>query len=208
MKTLLLAALMVMGTMAAPTLTTPSAAATGTVLVCDNTEDTPYTGTYSRVTVPAGASCYLKDAVVQGNFKALHGAGDVYIIDTRVDRNIHIKGAQDTVKIGNAGCKLDPIAGNNINVSRSHNVAICEMSVKNNIMVRRNDGRISLFRNRVGRNIEVTNNLRFHHEPGDGQHPRIAAIRLRHNVAGRHIVVKRNPDRGLILVDNTPTPTT
>ena len=39
-------------------------------------------------------------------------------------------------------------------------------------------------------------------------HPRIAAIRLRHNVAGRHIVVKRNADRGMILVDNTPTPTT
>lgn len=199
---------MVMGTMAAAPFATPSPAqAEPGPLVCDNNKDHPYTGVYTSVTVPEGASCYLRDAVVWGNFKALHGAGDVFIIDTRVDRNIMVRGAEDKVKIGPAACRIDPIVGNNIKVTRSHNVLVCFMSTGNNITVSRNDGRISLFRNRADNNIRVINNLPYHREPGDGQHERIGAIRLRHNVAGQHIDLQNNADRALIMADNVPEPT-
>ncbi|WP_188111189.1 hypothetical protein, partial [Nocardioides antri] len=74
--------------------------------------------------------------------------------------------------------------------------------------VTRNDGRIILRDNNAGRNIAVNNNLAFNHQPGDGRHHRIGAIRLKRNVAGSHITVLRNANRGLILVDNTPKPIT
>jgi hypothetical protein len=206
----LLAALMVVGTMAAPVLATPAAqAAPGTSLVCDNTADTPYTGTYTSVTVPAGASCYLRNALVTGNFKALHGAGDVFLINTELQRNVHITGATGTVKIGVNGCGFDPLAGNNIVVTDSHNVAICWMTVDNNIMVFRNDGRIRLANNTVGNNIKVTSNLAYNPLPGDGVvHGNAHAIRLENNVAGNHIFVRNNADRPLLEENNAPAPTT
>ncbi|MEZ0579008.1 hypothetical protein [Nocardioides sp. MH1] len=210
MKRLLLAALMVMGTTAAATLVAPvpaHAADPGTRLVCDNSSAHPYTGTYKSVTVPKGASCFLRNAVVTGNVKALHGAKNVFIVNTRVDRNIMLRGVTRNVKIGPGNCKIDPIAGNNIKVTRSHNVLICLMSVDNNIMVTRNDGRITLTANKVDNNISVTNNLAYHHLASDGHHKRIAAIRVRHNVAGRHIRVTGNDSRPLILRHNTPTAT-
>ena len=211
MNKLILVIVMVMGTMAAA-LDAPSAAhgAAGpaTTLVCDNTKADPYTGTYARVTVPRGASCYLKNAVVTGNLKALHGARTVVVLNTEVGRNIHIRGAKRRVKIGPAGCRVDPPVGNNIKVTRSHNVAICFMTVNDNIMVTRNDGRIMLRNNDVGEQIQVTDNLPYDRKPGDGHHPRIAAIRLFDNVAGGHIVVRRNAGRQLISAGNAPAPTT
>lgn len=205
-------ALMLVGTMATSVTLNPPAQATAgaapSALVCDNTRDNPYTGTYSSVRVPKGASCYLRNALVTGNFKALHGARNVFIISTEVQRNIHIRGAERRVKIGTADCRLDPPVGNNIYVTRSHNVAICLMTVGNNIKVTRNDGRITLRGNVVGRSILVTDNLPYDRKPGDGHHRRIAAIRLINNVAGSHIVEKRNPQRGLIARNNSPSPTT
>jgi hypothetical protein len=209
MNKLILAALMVMGTMAAP-LNAPTAAqaAAPGVLVCDNDRAHPYTGTYQRVTVPRGASCYLKNAVVNGNLKALHGARNVVVLNTEVGRNIHIRGAKRNVRIGVVGCRFDPPVGNNIKVTRSHNVLICFMTVRNNIMVTRNDGRITLLHNDAGRNINVSNNLAFDRKPGDGHHRRIAAIRLRGNEAGSHIFVRGNDGRGLISRNNSPAPIT
>jgi|GEM_PF-7068158 len=206
----LLAALMVIGTMAAPIHLAPSAqaAAGATDLVCDNSRAHPYTGTYTNVTVPAGASCFLRNALVTGNFKALHGAKNVYIINTEVQRNIHIRRATRTVKIGTAGCKADPPVGNNLKVTRSHNVVICFMTVDNNIRITRNDGRITLRDSVAGQNIQVVNNLAYNRKPGDGRHRKINAIRLFDNEAGRHIVVKRNAGRPLILRGNSPVPIT
>ena len=117
-----------------------------------------------------------------------------------------VRKARGTVKIGAASCRLDPPAGNNIKVTRSHNVLICYMTVDNNIAVTRNDGRISLFHNDVGNNIKVTKNLAYDRRPGDGHHQQIEAIRLRHNVAARHIWIKQNADRPVLQVDNTPEP--
>jgi hypothetical protein len=202
---------MVMGTMTAPVIGTPAQAqvtSRAAGLVCDNDRAHPYTGTYASVRVPKGASCFLRDAVVRGNVMALHGAVNVSIVGTDVGRNIKLTKVRRNVKIGTAGCRLDPPAGNNIMVTRSHNVLICFMTVGNNIAVKRNDGRISLFHNDVRSNINVSRNLRYDRKPGDGHHRRIAAIRLRHNVAGRHIWVVRNAGRGVIHRDNSPRPIT
>lgn len=207
----LLAALLAVAAMASPTSPTSPASAQAPGperLVCDNTRDDPYTGRYASVRVPKGASCYLRNAVVLGNLKALHDPVDVIVINTEVQRNIHIKGAQRDVKIGPARCRFDPPVGNNVKVTRSHNVAICFTSADNNITVTRNDGRIMLRDNRAGNNIAVNNNLPYDRQPGDGDHPQVDAIRLRDNVAGRHIVVRRNSGRPLILEGNSPQPIT
>jgi hypothetical protein len=212
MKKKVLAALMVMGTTAALGQAVPvTHAAPGDKaqkLVCDNTKDDPYTGTYASVRVPKGASCYLQDATVEGNVMANHGAVDVWIVDTAVERNIKIRGAERDVKIGSEDCKVDPVAGNNIMVTRSHNVAICWMTVDNNIMVTRNDGRMMLRDNTVGNSIRVTKNLPYAPQPGDGDHVDIDAIRVYRNTAERHIVLRDNSDRPLILKENTPEPRT
>jgi hypothetical protein len=204
-KKSLCAALLALATATVPALVgTPAHAAPGQTLVCDNHRNHPYTGTYKQVTVPRGASCYLRNAHVLGNLKALHGAVDVLVINTAVDRNIHIKGATRDVKIGPRHCRFDPTVGNNIIVTRSHNVAICFSTVKDNISVTRNDGRIMLRDNEVGKNIRVVDNLPYVHQPGDGQHPQMDAIRLRDNKAGRHITVKRNNGRPLVADGNSP----
>lgn len=54
----------------------------------------------------------------------------------------------------------------------------------------------------------MTDDLAYVPLPGDGTHADIEAIRLRHNVAGRHIIVQRNSDRPLLMSNNTPIPTT
>jgi hypothetical protein len=212
MKKRLLAALVVMGTTAALTQTVagPSQAAPDKPkkLVCDNTPDDPYTGTYKSVRVPKGASCYLDGATVEGNLMALHGAVDVYVINTDVQRNLKVRGATRDVKVGPEDCRFDPPVGNNIMVTRSHNVAICFTTVDNNITVSRNDGRIMLRDNVVNNNIRVTKNLPYNRQPGDGQHPNIATIRMYRNTAGRHITVKDNSDRPLRLLHNPPDPLT
>lgn len=214
MKKKLLAALMVMGTVAALTQALPAPAtqaappAKARKLVCDNTKRDPYTGTYASVRVPKGASCYLEDALVTGNLKALHGAVDVYVVNTEVRRNLMVRGAERDVVIGPRGCRFDPPVGNNVMVTRSHNVAICFTTAKNNITVSRNDGRIILRDNVAGNSIRVTRNLPYQRKAGDGKHRLIDAIRVRRNEAGRHIVVTRNADRPLLLVDNSPQPRT
>lgn len=205
----LLAALMTVAALATPATVPASSAAEAPgpqKLICDNTRSDPYTGTYKSVRVPKGASCYLEDAVVLGNLKALHDPVDVLVINTEVQRNIHIKGAQRDVKIGPDGCRFDPPVGNNVKVTRSHNVAICFTFADNNIIVTRNDGRIMLRDNHAGNSIKVNNNLPYDSQEGDGQHPDIDAIRVYDNVAERRISVQRNADRPLKLRGNTPEP--
>ncbi len=189
------------------TITKPTCAGPSD-LVCDNTQANPYTGTYQDVTVPQGASCYLRGALILGDLKALGGAIDVFVINTEVQGGIDIRGAEGTVKIGPAGCRFDPRVGGIVRVTLSHNVLICFTSADNNITVTRNDGRITLRDNVAGNNIMVTDNLAYNRQPGDGTHRNIEAIRLRDNVAGGHITVRRNAGRPLILRNNTPRPLT
>lgn len=172
-------------------------------LICDNTSATPLSGTYKNVRVRPGDSCYLLNARVTGGFQATRPV-TVKILDTPVARNIQIHGATHDVIIGNRGCRFDPTVGNNIKVLNSHNVAICWMTVDNNIKVSGNDGRIALFHNKAGNNISITNNLAYNPNPGDGTHKNIDSIRVRHNRADGHITVRNNAGRPLKASDNVP----
>ena len=182
-----------------------AAPAPAPIFECDGT----FTGqTFKHVVVPEGATCVLRDSTVTGNVRAKNPR-TVKIIDTEVRRNIMVRGATHDVVIGNAGCHFDPLAGNNIKVSGSHNVAICWMTVKNNVMVRGNDGRITLMNNSIGRNIDVSRNDKYDRQAGDAKHKHPGAIRIKNNTAGGHIKLFNNhPSRSFRgLSTNTPTPT-
>ena len=181
-----------------------ASAAAGPIFHCDGT----YVGqTFKHVRVGEGDTCILRDSTVTGNFQA-RNPRTVKILDTEVEHNIMVRGATHDVVIGNAGCKFDPVVGNNIKVDNSHNVAICWMTVDNNVMVRGNDGRITLMNNTVGNNIDVSRNDRYNAQPGDDAHRFPGAIRIKHNTAGNHIKLFKN-DRSRFrgLGSNTPTPT-
>lgn len=169
---------------------------------CDGT----YSGTYRNVTVQEGGSCVLAaGATVVGGVHAKQGAANLYVY-TDVGRNIMADGVTGTVFIGPEGCKYDPTVGNNIHVMKSHNVLICRVAVRNNIMVTGNDGRISVRDSTAGNNIHVDRNLRCVSD-GHVAHSQPCAIRLLRDTADNHIHVFHNdPTRLVILRDNTPTP--
>lgn len=174
----------------------------GAAFTCDGTF---HSRTFENVKVEEGDTCILIDSTVTGDFTA-RNPRTVKVLDTPVERNLMVRGATHDVVIGNAGCKVDPAVGNNIEVSKSHNVSICWMTTKNNIQVTGNDGRIGLFHNNAGRNISVSRNLAFNHRPGDGQHAKPGAIRLRHNQAQGQINLFNNERDGFRLKDNSPKP--
>lgn len=192
-----------LGLSAAPTLAIPDVGEKPGNLVCDGT----YTAqTFKNVRVRPGDTCVLTDSTVTGNLMA-RNPETVKVIDTEVRRNLKIRGATDFVKIGNAGCKLDPVVGNNIQVRESHDVLICYMTTKNNISVTGSDGRISLFHNNAGRHIAVSRNDAYDPDPGV-KHVNPGAIRLRYNTVGGHISLADNdPSRDLLgLGTNAPAP--
>lgn len=167
-------------------------------LVCDGVVTG---GTYHSVTVPEGASCVLRDVVVQHNVKALHSPGTVKVLDSEVGGNVHVKGATGLVHVGQAGCRFDPPVRVNVLVYDSHHVLVCYVSA-HNIQVKRNDGRITL-RDNLAHRIDVSRNEKCvkcangHRRPG--------AIRLLRNEAETHIHAFHN-DRRVIAKGNTPKP--
>lgn len=169
---------------------------------CDGT----YSGTYRNVTVQAGGTCILTSgATVIGGVHAKSGAANL-IVHTAVARNIQAMGVTGTVLIGPAGCKFDPLVGNNVHVTKSHNVLLCQVSTKNNILVTDNDGRVSVRDSVAGNNIHVDRNRRWVKDGATG-HVRAGAIRLLRNTAGNHIHVFHNDaSRVLILKNNSPEP--
>ena len=128
-------------------------------ITCANTAKTPMTGLIDgSVDVPDGASCYIQDATITGAFSAIHSPAVVSLINTNVlsDGGIFVKGATKRVVIGSAGCKPDPYAGRNLKVFDSHLVAICEMSVRNNIMVKGTTGNVLVRDSIACNNLMVT----------------------------------------------------
>jgi hypothetical protein len=196
------AVVLLMGTLFAPAQSAPGPKN----VTCDNTAQTALTGTYKNVTVKPGDSCYLLGATVTGNLHA-RDPYTVKVIESEVAHNIMISGAVQDVFVGDFGCRLDPIAGNNVMVKDSHNVAICLMSVDNNIKVSGNDGRITLRNNQAGNNISVVNNDAYVPRPDDGVHSQIEAIRFWDNTAGGHNTVRNNAGRPVIADGNTPAVT-
>ncbi|MBA2560159.1 MAG: hypothetical protein H0V07_09790 [Propionibacteriales bacterium] len=175
-------------------LATPALAANVPNLSCDTSVTG---GTYKNVTVKPGDSCTLLGVTVLGNVHA-RDAVDVKILDTNVGHNIMVMRAIGDVVIGNRGCAYDPLAGNNLMVKDSHNVAICQMSVDNNLVVTGNDGRIGVFSNRVGNNIMVSRNDAY---VGTSSHGNPDFARVRNNTVAGHIQVFSNA-RQVVLKNN------
>lgn len=158
----------------------------------------------AKIVVPAGASCTIMDSTVK-SVRGLPGAVDVKVLNTDVRRNLMVRGATGTVHIGDPHCIYDPNVGNNIIVRNSHNVLICAMRVRNNVMVRNNDGRITVRDSVVRRSIRVNRNLAYAPHPGETGPPWAGVIHLIDNTAGGHIVARDNdPSRGIGSRGNTP----
>ena len=171
---------------------------------------TTMTGTYPAIDVPAGATCTLDGATVKGNVKVGIGstlltkgadikgntmgklAARVEILDTNVWGQIHFTRTAGPITIGVAGCKVDPVAGGNINLQNNFGpIAICQMTVRNNIILHNNHKSIGVFDNRVGNNIQAI-----------GNHSN--AIRLRNNVMRGNLLVHSNVvAKQLQIQDNT-----
>jgi hypothetical protein len=181
--------------------TSPASAAPA--LECDGTlnlGDAPKT----RVIVRAGDSCTVVDSTIK-SLRALPGSVDVRVHNTEVTRNLMVRGATGTVHIGPEDCKFDPVVGNNLIVRNSHNVLICFTSVDNNIMVRNNDGRITVRDSSAGNNIMVNRNLAYDPDAGDLNTAMAAKIRLLRNTADNHIVARNNnPTRDIVTRGNSP----
>lgn len=207
LKTLLAATAAALAVIA---LAPAAASAAPKTLVCNGT----YTGgTYFSVRVPAGASCTLTDAKVTHGVHA-RNAANVVLVNTDVVRNINIRGTTGMTEIGtptNASgprmlrCNIDPTVGNNVMVRNSHDVLICQVHAKNNIMVTGNDGQITVRDSQAG-NIMVNRNLPWT-GPQLNTHPNPGAIRLLSDTAKNHIHVFGNADsRDLIIRHDSPTP--
>ncbi|HYJ68054.1 MAG TPA: hypothetical protein VEX15_10380 [Nocardioidaceae bacterium] len=161
----------------------------------------------AKLVVSDGASCTVVNSTIK-SLRALPGSVDVRVIDTEVTRNLMVRGATGTVHIGPKDCRYDPMVGNNVIVRNSHNVLICFTSVDNNIMVRNNDGRITLRDSSAGNNIMVNRNLAYAPNAGDPATLKASKIRLLRLEAGNHIVARdNNATREVVARDNTPVAT-
>lgn len=187
--------------MALVVLAAPTANATGyvnsvpTIKACDGVYKNV---TLKRVTVRAGDSCVLKNVTVLGGVHAKKGAVDVKVLDSTVGRNIQVNGATGDVHIGQSKCTYDPTVGNNVHVTNSHNVLICWVSTKNNIMITRNDGRVTVRDSVAGNNLTVARNKAYNGDgPTDHNHP--AWVRVLRNQYDNNLFTN-NPARKTTVV--------
>jgi hypothetical protein len=167
---------------AALTFSAAGPAGAASTIVCDNTAATALTGTLDgTVVVPAGANCFIEGATITGAFRAIHSPGVVSLIDTHVlaKGGIFVKGATRRVTIGSDGCRVDPFAGRNLKVFDSNNVAICEMGIRNNLMVKRSTGRVMVRDNYACNNLMVTDNV-------------VRGLRVFDNRFTRNLMIERN----------------
>ena len=158
-------------------------------------------GTYKNVTVNSGDSCTLVDVTVLGGFHAKRGAVNVSLKDTTVGHNIQVNGATGNVFIGNkSGCRYDPVVGNNVHVTNSHNVLICYVTADNNIMVTRNDGKVTVRDSVAGNNLMVKNQKAFVSD-GKDSHKNPDYVRILDSQYGNHLFAN-NPERTKTVVRN------
>ncbi len=172
------------------------ATASGAV-VCANTAETALTGLLEgAVIVPEGADCYISDATITGALRAIHSPGIVSVINTHVlaQGGIFVNGATESVTFGTEGCLVDPYAGRNLKVFDSHNVAICQMAVRNNLMVKRSTGRVMVRDNIASNNLMVTDNNVLNLRVFDNGYTRNKMIRS--NIVANKTVVYNNVDTG------------
>jgi hypothetical protein len=201
------------------TVVSQSALATdGTV--CDGTIGRR---TVERVVVPNGATCRLngtrvrqnvvvgrgeslvaRDARILGSVQATEGPRTVRLLDTNVVGNIHVREARGVILIGNSGCGLDPVAGNNIHlVDNFGPIGVCRMSIEGNLHVIGNSDTVFVRSNKVGNNLHARGNhggfLRLRgNRVGTISNGNLVvennrtATRLRGNRASNHMVCRAN----------------
>jgi len=124
-------------------------------LLCDGSY---HHRTFRHVVVPDGARCVITSSRITGNVRTTGAPRVVSITDTHVGLNIHLRNVVERVTIGAAGCRVDPVAGRNLMVRNSRNVAICEMSIANNLVVRDNRGTLMVRDNKACNNLRVVRN--------------------------------------------------
>lgn len=160
-------------------------------LVCNGTYDQR---TFRHVVIRDGASCVITNSTITGNVRTTGAPRVVSITDTNVTRNIHIRNVTERVTIGAAGCRVDPVAGRNLMVRNSRNVAVCEMSVANNLVVRNNTGILMVRDNKACNNIRVVGN--------DVRSMRV----VRNSYAGNFSVARNTWVNRRIVKDNVELP--
>jgi hypothetical protein len=204
---------------AALTVVSPVAVAT-TETVCDGTIGRRVV---ERVVVPNGATCRLngtrvrqnvvvgtgealvaRGARILGSVQATEGPRSVRLLDTDVLGNIHVREARGVVLIGNSGCGLDPVAGNNIHlVENNGRIGICRMSIEGNLHLIDNSDTVFVRSNNVGNNLHAVGNhggfLRLRgNRVGTRSNGNLVvennrtATRLRTNRASNHLVCRAN----------------
>jgi hypothetical protein len=192
------------------------------------TSDTVCDGTIGRrvverVVVPNGATCRLNGTTVRqnvvvgtgetlvargarilGSVQATEGPRSVRLLDTNVVGNIHVREARGVILIGNSGCGLDPIAGNNIHlVGNNGPIGVCRMTIEGNLHVIDNSDTVFVRSNNVGNNLHARGNhgkfLRLRgNRVGTRSNGNLVvennrtATRLRSNRTSNHLVCRDN----------------
>lgn len=150
-------------------------------------------GVYNNIRVRRGDNCLLVDVHVNGSVRAI-GARSLRIHDSVIVGNVIAKRVSGDVYLGSKQtCRYDPKVGGSVIVKNSHNVLICQMEVCKKIVVKNNDGKITV-RDSKTRTLRVQGNKRFVRDNGDRNHPRLSVIRLIDNKAKR-LIVKNNKPR-------------
>lgn len=156
-------------------------------LVCDGSY---HHRTFRNVVIPDDARCVITISRITGNVRTTGAPRVVSITDTSLGRNIHVRNVVERVTIGAAGCRVDPVAGRNLMVRDSRNVAICEMSIANNLVVRDNRGTLMVRDNKACNNLRVV-----------GNHVRSLRV-LRNSYAGNFSVARNSWVDRRIVRDN------
>jgi hypothetical protein len=157
-----------------------------------------------NVVVGPGESLVTRNARILGSVQATEGPRTIRLLDTNVDGNIHVREARGVVLIGNSGCGLDPVAGNNIHLVQNNGpIGICQMSIEGNLHIIENSDTVFVRSNRVGNNVQARGNhgrfLRLRdNRVGTRSNGSLvvrnnrAATRLRMNRASNHLVCREN----------------
>jgi hypothetical protein len=115
--------------------------------------------TFRNVRIQDGATCIITNPTINGNVQGF-GGDVVRIINTDMfgGQGVNIRNVTESVTIGSPGCVVDPFVNNNLFVTGSNNVAICDMTIDNNLVLTGNTGRMMVRDNTVCNNIRIEEN--------------------------------------------------
>ncbi len=146
--------------------------------------------TFRTVVVQDGDTCRIFGSVIRRNLRTTGSPRLVKVINTPIRHNVKVRNVTERVIIGTRGCRVDPRVGNNILVRDSRNVAICQMSVDNNIAVKFNTGRVLVRDNIACNNLRVVENDLIGMRVKDNKY--VIEFSTANNTVTNTRVVKRN----------------